>query len=614
MNGICGIIVGKKKNVDCAQHFSKMLSMLTANYGHKSDFTSISKQIYIGAVSDPSGDNRFGLVSDANESIFCAVHGNCYLDEEIRSSVSEKYGITGVVGIDNIPYAYLMLGENLPMHLTGDFNIVIADMRTRAVMVFNSRFGMLPLYYSSYGDVLVFCTSLRALTRSEQLPLHLNKTTLVESAIFNYPISDNSFIENVNTLPSGSLLSVGDGVLKLKRYWDVKDLFCGVKYSRDESIDLIDDALRRIIHKYISGRRNFGLSLTGGWDGRLILSYLKDVPKDRFFLYSFGGLGSADTEIPKNICADLGYEYKPFILDENYLKTEFCKYADETILRSYGMRSYLRAHYLYSMAMIQDKTDLVLSGNCGSNLLKNVNSTGSVVSNSLYQVFNSGFSKDVIGGIFDSFQGSDFMRLDDNDKERFVDTISNLKPDSGLTLNQQFYEFLLSIIERKYFGAEIASYPGGLTNQSPFIDYEFVSTIAQTPYFGAHYEFFGRKISDRWTLAKLYAALIKKNHPRLADYETDRGFSLAELASWTYLPKIVYKRFFTKGSRHGRDNFNTNSTDGLFYSMMKKNGNEDDIYNINALWNTVNNNEHVVDREKLANCMSLLYWKTSCLH
>src|SRR5690606_41183166 len=83
---------------------------------------------------------------------------------------------------------------------------------------------------------------------------------------------------------------------------------------------------------------------------------LKFIPPENIILYSFGSNYSPDVSIPLNISEKYGFNYIPIYLDEKYLQENFLEFAKKTILFSDSIRSLRRAHYLYAMNLLKDKS------------------------------------------------------------------------------------------------------------------------------------------------------------------------------------------------------------------------------------------------------------------
>jgi len=444
--------------------------------------------------------------------------------------------------------------------------------------------------------------------------LQVDRACIVEQAVFNYPISDRTFIKPVRTLPAGSRLRISDSDVRLERYWDVLRLFTPPEYRKKNGMEAINSVFSNVIQKLTGRFPRFGVSLTGGWDGRLVLSYLENYSRDKLFLYSFGAKHSPDVTIPDEIGRQMGYQYRPFILDKAYLSNNFLACANETIRSSGGVRNYLRSHYLYAMKTVAQDTDLILTGNCGSNLLKVTNDTGPVMNENIIKIFSvPNLDNDLLRGIYAGFDHTGLMAPVPHGEEEFIEGIksADIPGSDGLTLNQRLYAFLLTVVERKYFGLEMSTYAPYLYNFSPFIDYEFIDTLMKTPFYGGNFPFFSRALRHRAMATSLYAELVSSNSPALAAFVTDRGFSLADTRTVQGKAKAYYhkclKNIFKKAP--ALDNFFTSGTHEAFFHGYRDLFSHDDLFNLETFEEAILNRSYVQQKSVFANCLSAFYWK-----
>jgi len=188
------------------------------------------------------------------------------------------------------------------------------------------------------------------LVRSKLIEITWDKVSEFEQLVFNYTISDNTLIEGVKTLSAASKIKINENETTLSEYWDFKELLGNEIVSFANSIELLDEILSKVISIILKDKGFFGASLTGGWDGRLLLSYImKDYSHEDFFLYSFGANSFEDISIPNYISKELGLTYYPHHLDNEYISKFGRQAIKETITSSSGTRNYLRSHYYYSM-------------------------------------------------------------------------------------------------------------------------------------------------------------------------------------------------------------------------------------------------------------------------
>ncbi len=382
------------------------------------------------------------------------------------------------------------------------------------------------------------------------------------------------------------------------------------KYSFNSGIEIVDEALQSITNNLVRTNEPFGLSLTGGWDGRLILSYFLNK-NDKFYLYSFGTENSLDIKIPKLISSALNLKYIPIYLDEDFIKHYFYSYGLKTIYYSNGFRNFNVGHYLYAMEKLTNMSNFIITGNCGSNLLKSVSSTGHIYNEYIKLIFDTYDGEKLYARIKHKFlqENPGYLIAEDVWNQFFENllVISEYHR-KEYTQNQNFYAFLLSTIENMYFGSEVSASSHRITNISPFTQLNFLEKIAQTPYFGAHHNYFSKKDKKiRFARSKLYAVLIKRNSPVLSRFITDRGYKIQDLLSNSGMLKILSKRFHNKiiKKTHGH---------GLIYDHNKF---KHDINNyLSSSMNHFNNisinkpiEELNLNNKVDQNYFSLLVWK-----
>jgi asparagine synthetase B (glutamine-hydrolysing) len=496
---------------------------------------------------------------------------------------------------------------------------VIYDEPNKKVLVINCKTGLIPVFYVQHNGYFIFSSKLGSILKSRLVKPDINYDTIIESLLFNYPISNNTHVKNISQLESSSIIGIFENTFRKFKYWDFTELFKLESISKKESVDLIDNTLKNVISKISKTDNHIATTLTGGWDGRLVLSYLNNIPKDKILLYSFGSKNSPDIVIPEIISKKLGYQYQPFILDDTYLEENFINSAKKTIINSDGFVTFTRAHYYHTLMNVGKMTDRVLSGNGGSNILKNVNKPGMVFNHNLLPLFSNGFSKDSIRNVYRNNHIENFVFTDNNQLDRLINNIqeSEVLRDNSFTKNQVFYHFLLSNIERKYFGMEIASYSSRLHNLSPFFDDDFLHALAQTQYIGYKNDFLKGDLLSKEKISKLYANLIKRNTPELMSFSSDKGFSLSELTNPIFYPKIVFRKYIKNKLFRPKpaDNYNTHVTYSQFFHTLPNHGLKDDEFiNFQNLQSAFESNSYSHNKSFFASLLSIFYWIQSELN
>lgn len=409
--------------------------------------------------------------------------------------------------------------------------------------------------------------------------IEFDKASIAEHLFFNYVISDYTYIEGVSTLPNASIMSFCDGLSTKRRYWKIGDDFSTAPLPERESYELIDLHLLESTERLLEttqGLVNF--SLTGGWDSRLVLSYLMPHYRDRLRCYSFGSEQSDDVLIPKHIANREKLAYTPYILDEPYLNENFLDEAKRTVELSGGTRNFKRAHYLYAIQKMGSLSDTLLTGIFGDEVLKvGKPQGGAVISTNTVAMLEKGFDPESFNKLFELSSLAKIPGLSGKDvQDAIFERVNGLYEELRVypTASGKYLAFRFEINLRKYFGNEASSYNDHCFCYSPFIDYGFLRAWLNTKYAGHLFDFSAPKLKYKKQSSDLYTKLVLNRYPALARYPSSRGYSMMDTTTVFGKMKIMHKRFIHKRNKP-QDAFFTADTDMIFADMLMRTKNVD---------------------------------------
>ncbi|HEC92809.1 MAG TPA: hypothetical protein ENI51_07460 [Candidatus Atribacteria bacterium] len=611
MPGIVGIIGLNKSISHFEKEFQDILGTLIYN---EDDLVKIikNKKHILGVVNIDDGRKIPKYFTNHDRTIECLIDGDVFINEEIKKQIGNKFclPITSHWQIF-VPYLFQVYKEELTRYLKGWFNLIIVDNKEKKYHVLNSRFGMRPLYYAEANGYFIFSSELKSFVRCSLIKKEINKKALIEFALFNYPIGKDTFLANVFLLNPATFITIKNSQVFHSIYWTPESLISDNLLPFEESLEGAEVMLKNAVNEMSRDQMKVGISLTGGFDGRTILS-LTDKKKENLLLYSFGVSESEDIRIPKKISKQLSYNYFPIYLDNNYGCELFNKYAKKTILFSDGRSSLARAHYLYAFDLLSREIKVALTGICGSELVRAVRVTGEVISKNLKLIF---LNDDSIykGTIFKNLQKTRYYNqfIIDIAKPSILESIKAIKlfNNSRFKLNQKFYIFLMKEVLRKYYGTEISMESPFLYNRFPYLDYDFVDFIFKTPFCGANYDFFVQNPFIRQKGQFFHSYIINRNNKTLAkisinrmlysphDLLTNRGKIKAGLA-------YCYGKIFKKR----RDEYNL--IVGLKH-FMSQNTNflkENEFVNVKNIIEDFNSGAWRKNRIEFYNAVSFAFW------
>lgn len=535
-------------------------------------------------------------LEDLGAHIF--VLGMVFLSPEQKLETHKDIGQQDIDG-NHIPWLFRKGGIEELRRLHGEHNIIVVNEKNGDVICQSSRFGLLPLYYAFYDGHLCVSDSLTAVGKSSGLD-ELNKDVLAQICLYNYSLTNDSLLNGCYALPASTCLRFSQGKLNLETYWTPKKLLNKDIIHGDTSVELIDEAFQSAIKRYAGQVGQTALSLTGGWDGRLTLAYiLEEMDPENIQLYSFGTAESPDVIIPKHIAGKMSLRYKAYLLDQEYLDGLYIQAAINTAMHSDGYRSIQRAHYYYAMQDLSVNHSSLISGICGSNVMKAAATTPSVVMNArILQLLSSNDPEQLVHQHLAEIKKEFAPHFDGIHPEDFKKSILN--PEMSIALKQESYAhkvscFVFGILERKYFGPEIASYRHLIGNYSPFIDRGFIDALSRTEYFNAHRTSAG--IFGNRSNAVLYARLMWRHNKKLAGFPSDKYVKLSDLLNPPSYPIVALKQLYRRKIRRHMKQANPYNTKDTVQRFLRSNPD---------LWE--GKYPAARDKNMLGSYLSAIYW------
>ncbi|MCX7871527.1 MAG: hypothetical protein N2485_08215, partial [bacterium] len=288
--------------------------------------------------------NLFGFGRQINDNIFDD-NGNLYIIigevfPRLDNNFFTSYKKINAKGLCEI---YKIKGDKFIDFIKGNFQIIIIE--NYEIKIFNSRYGVSPFYYYYDSQNFICSTAIYLFPNRIRKKLKFSPSNLLEYAIFNYPLGENTLFENVFNLLPGEILIYKNKKLLKRKYFDVTDLISNERISKNLAIEKGVELFNKVVNNLTLDKERLAVSLTGGFDGRAILSALK-FPKDNLLLYSFGIRGSLNIKIPIRISSELGYKFNPYYLENEYSKV-YPDYAVNTCLLTDCLATVQRANYLY---------------------------------------------------------------------------------------------------------------------------------------------------------------------------------------------------------------------------------------------------------------------------
>lgn len=226
-----------------------------------------------------SGDQP---ISNQDGTLHIIANGEFYDFEQIQNDLKGRgYQLRTNSDSEIALHLYNEFGTECLHYLRGEFAFTIWDERNKLLFAARDRFGIKPLYYTSYGGTLYLASEVKALFAAG-VPAYWDRESFfqAESFVFN---QKNTLYANIFQVPPGHFLIASNAGIQLHRYWDfnypvVNDLSSQLR--EEEYIEKLRTSLKEAIRLRLRADVPVGCYLSGGLDSAAVLGMATEYRSD----------------------------------------------------------------------------------------------------------------------------------------------------------------------------------------------------------------------------------------------------------------------------------------------------------------------------------------------
>jgi len=326
MCGFCGIYY-KDKSQRVKPGLIKAMSDTIIHRGPDDSGEYIKNNIGLGfrrlSIIDLEGGHQ--PMANHDESVWIVYNGEIYNHLEIRKTLETKgYKYKTNSDTETIIHAYEEYGEDCVHHLRGMFAFTIYDSRSEKLFIVRDRLGIKPLYYYDCNDFLIFGSEIKSLLECDQVPRELNLDSLAEQMALKYTLDDQTMFKGVRKLLPGYVLTISNGDIKQRQYWDINydspESGKPESYYVDKFTEIFDESVRMRLMADVP----LGMFLSGGIDSAAIaaqMSRMVDQPIQTFSV-AFKERNFNEFEYSRQSAAQCGADCHEITMTPNQFMTE----------------------------------------------------------------------------------------------------------------------------------------------------------------------------------------------------------------------------------------------------------------------------------------------------
>lgn len=299
MCGICGVVrVEPPEPVD--EDVLRRMRDTMVHRGPDDEGLVISGNVGFGhrrlAIIDLSGGHQ--PMSTADGTLWVTFNGEIYNFLELRALLESRgYGFRTKSDTEVILQAYAEFGERCVDHLRGMFAFGLWDKIRRKLLLARDRLGVKPLYYAVSGGAFLFASEIKSLLQWPGIEREVDAAALATYLRLRYVPGPHTMFRNIFKLEPGHTLTLRDGRVSQRRYWDVPG--DGPDFDPAAEGQLLEH-LKESVRLRLVSEVPLGVFLSGGVDSSTVVALMApmvDEPVQTFSIgYPDGGAGSEITE------------------------------------------------------------------------------------------------------------------------------------------------------------------------------------------------------------------------------------------------------------------------------------------------------------------------------
>jgi asparagine synthase (glutamine-hydrolysing) len=358
---------------------------------------------------------------------------------------------------------------------------VLADKQNGTANLFNDRFGMHRVYYYETKETFYFAAEAKAILAVRREVRSIDPDGLAEFVSCGCTLGNRTLFKDIRVLPPASSWSFRRASIEQKvTYFEPREWEEQSPLEPEPYYQQLRQAFSESLPRYLGGPERVGVSLTGGLDSRMIMSWCR-AAAGSLPCYSFGGMyrESQDVRVARRVAQACGQEHEVIPVGEEFL-AQFPHYSERAVFLTDGCVEVKHAPDLYVNERAARIAPVRLTGNYGGEVLRRVRAFKPV---------------DPVPGLFHPSFTQHIKRA----REKYRGYVQEHPLSFALFRQAPWHHYGLLCLEQSQ-----------LSIRSPFLDNDVVRTVFRAP-------------QSAVTSDDVSLRLIADGNPELRRIRTDRG-------------------------------------------------------------------------------------------
>ncbi|HLM01230.1 MAG TPA: asparagine synthase (glutamine-hydrolyzing), partial [Pyrinomonadaceae bacterium] len=306
-----------------------------------------------------------------NKTVVVVMNGEIYNYRELKKDLERRgHRFQSQSDTEVLPHLYDEYGSGLVEHLNGMFAFALWDSQRKKLLIARDRFGEKPLYYGTFAGKMIFASEPKVLLRHPSVKPEIDRQAFRQYLSFDYVPAPLSIYKGVFKLPAAHLLTVENGEMKTRRYWNLSFYKNGntpsIEKAARELREIISDAVRMRLVADVP----LGILLSGGVDSSTVAAFAAQHSTEKIKTFSIGFTEDSfdESKYARQVAEHLGtehYEDKLSVEKASDLISEIGGWLDEpmsdgSLIPTFLLSRFVRRHV--TVALGGDGGDEIFAG------------------------------------------------------------------------------------------------------------------------------------------------------------------------------------------------------------------------------------------------------------
>lgn len=332
------------------------------------------------AIIDPQNGQQPMTLQWGQETYTITYNGELYNAHELKYELENlNHRFLTQCDTEVLLHAYAQWGRGCLEKLNGIYAFAVWEKRANRLILVRDRMGVKPLFYTLWGDTLLFASEIKTILAHPQIPAGLDREGVAQLLLLGPSrCPGNGVFHNINELKPGQYGVYENNRLSVHTYWYLQD--GEHQFSFDETVEqvrwLVSDAIKRQMVSHVP----IGTFLSGGLDSSIISALCAEQIRnqgsrlptfsldyqnnDRYFVPG-KFQPTADTEFIKQMRECIASDHQDTVITTDSLIGAL---EDSTIARDLPGMADVDASLLIFCQRIRQWVKVALSGECADEI------------------------------------------------------------------------------------------------------------------------------------------------------------------------------------------------------------------------------------------------------